>query len=69
MKILLFGRTGQVGWELQRALSVLGEVVAALSFLHDFGFSYGDLKPENVLLRMDGHVSITDFGLGKLSEQ
>lgn len=28
MKILLLGRTGQVGWELQRALSVLGEVVA-----------------------------------------
>lgn len=28
MKILLFGRGGQVGWELQRALSVLGEVVA-----------------------------------------
>ena len=28
MKILLLGRTGQVGWELQRALSVLGQVVA-----------------------------------------
>lgn len=28
MKILLLGRGGQVGWELQRALSVLGEVVA-----------------------------------------
>jgi dTDP-4-dehydrorhamnose reductase len=28
MKVLLFGRGGQVGWELQRALSVLGEVVA-----------------------------------------
>lgn len=28
MKILLFGRTGQVGWELQRSLSVLGPVVA-----------------------------------------
>lgn len=28
MKILLFGRNGQVGWELQRSLSVLGEVVA-----------------------------------------
>jgi dTDP-4-dehydrorhamnose reductase len=28
MKILLFGRSGQVGWELQRSLSVLGEVVA-----------------------------------------
>ncbi|MFC5498373.1 dTDP-4-dehydrorhamnose reductase [Caenimonas terrae] len=28
MKLLLLGRNGQVGWELQRSLSVLGEVVA-----------------------------------------
>ena len=28
MKILLFGRGGQVGWELQRSLAVLGQVVA-----------------------------------------
>ncbi len=28
MKILLLGKNGQVGWELQRALSVLGEVTA-----------------------------------------
>jgi len=28
MKILLFGCTGQVGWELQRSLAPLGEVVA-----------------------------------------
>jgi dTDP-4-dehydrorhamnose reductase len=28
MKILLFGRGGQVGWELQRSLSVLGQLVA-----------------------------------------
>jgi dTDP-4-dehydrorhamnose reductase len=28
MKILLIGKNGQVGWELQRSLSVLGEVVA-----------------------------------------
>lgn len=28
MKILLFGRDGQVGWELQRSLSVLGGVIA-----------------------------------------
>ncbi|MDP1655358.1 MAG: dTDP-4-dehydrorhamnose reductase [Hylemonella sp.] len=28
MKILLLGKSGQVGWELQRSLSVLGEVVA-----------------------------------------
>lgn len=28
MRILLFGRDGQVGWELQRSLAPLGEVVA-----------------------------------------
>ncbi len=28
MKLLLLGKNGQVGWELQRALSALGEVVA-----------------------------------------
>jgi dTDP-4-dehydrorhamnose reductase len=28
MKILLFGKGGQVGWELQRSLSALGELVA-----------------------------------------
>jgi len=28
MKILLLGKGGQVGWELQRSLSVLGELVA-----------------------------------------
>ena len=28
MKILLFGKNGQVGWELQRSLASLGEVIA-----------------------------------------
>ena len=28
MKILLFGKIGQVGWELQRSLAPLGELVA-----------------------------------------
>jgi dTDP-4-dehydrorhamnose reductase len=28
MKVLLFGKTGQLGWELQRTLQPLGEVVA-----------------------------------------
>ena len=28
MNILLFGKGGQVGWELQRSLAVLGNVTA-----------------------------------------
>jgi dTDP-4-dehydrorhamnose reductase len=31
MKILLLGKNGQVGWELQRALAPLGEVIALAS--------------------------------------
>lgn len=29
MKILLFGKEGQVGWELQRSLSIVGDIVAS----------------------------------------
>jgi dTDP-4-dehydrorhamnose reductase len=45
MKILLFGRGGQVGWQLQRSLSVLGEVVA-LGFdpAHNPGGLCGDFS-------------------------
>lgn len=35
MKILLFGKNGQVGWELQRSLASLGELVALDSASQD----------------------------------
>ncbi len=41
MKILLLGKNGQVGWELQRALAPLGEVVALGRA--DAGLLTGDL--------------------------
>ena len=36
MKILLFGKGGQVGWELQRSLAPLGELVAVGSHSDDY---------------------------------
>lgn len=36
MKILLFGKSGQVGWELQRSLAPLGEVIALDSNSADY---------------------------------
>jgi dTDP-4-dehydrorhamnose reductase len=36
MKILLFGKNGQVGWELQRSLAPLGELVALDARSNDY---------------------------------
>jgi dTDP-4-dehydrorhamnose reductase len=46
VKILLFGCNGQVGWELQRSLSVLGELVA-LDF-DSVGLSADFSRPESL---------------------
>ncbi|KAI3427715.1 Protein kinase domain-containing protein [Psidium guajava] len=44
------------------------EVVVALEYLHMLGIIYRDLKPENVLVRSDGHVMLTDFDLSLKSD-
>lgn len=43
MKILILGKNGQVGWELQRALQPLGEVTALDRSINEQGFC-GDIS-------------------------
>jgi protein-serine/threonine kinase len=37
------------------------EVLSALEYLHLMGIVYRDLKPENVFIKEDGHIMLTDF--------
>ncbi|XP_057464987.1 protein kinase PINOID-like [Actinidia eriantha] len=44
------------------------EVLVALEYLHMLGIIYRDLKPENVLVKSDGHIMLSDFDLSLCSD-
>jgi len=41
------------------------EILLGLEYLHSKDFIYRDIKPENILIDIEGHVKIADFGLAK----
>jgi novel protein kinase C epsilon type len=43
------------------------EVLLALEYFHQNGIIYRDLKLDNILLTLDGHVKVADYGLCKES--
>ncbi|OAY80570.1 Serine/threonine-protein kinase AGC1-7, partial [Ananas comosus] len=47
----------------QAARFYASEVLLALEYLHMLGVVYRDLKPENVLVREEGHIMLSDFDL------
>ena len=48
---------------VERVLDVLRQTASALAVAHDAGVVHRDVKPGNVLVRWDGTVKITDFGI------
>eukprot|EP00808_Paulinella_micropora_P030886 g70897.t1 len=64
----LFFHLKQKGcFDEKQARFYISEIALAIHCLHQKDIVYRDLKPENVLLDMDGHVRLTDFGLSKES--
>lgn len=42
------------------------EILIGLDYLHSKNVVYRDIKPENILIDIDGHIRIADFGLSKI---
>jgi serine/threonine protein kinase len=41
-------------------------MLEGLEYCHNLDIVYRDIKPENILIDIDGHVKIADFGLSKI---
>ena len=43
----------------------MAEILLAIEELHNWGIVFRDLKPDNVVLDVEGHAILTDFGLSR----
>ena len=50
---------------LQEACRSVGEIAAALDYIHSQGIIHRDIKSSNVLLDAEGHCYLSDFGIAR----
>jgi serine/threonine protein kinase len=67
-----FGRRLELPLELPAAVDLIGQVASALQYTHDHDVVHRDVKPGNILIRIepDGHwrMLLADFGVARGAE-
>lgn len=59
VEVIASGLTGR------QALSLLAQAASAVREIHSRGILHRDIKPANLMVRADGNIALTDFGIAK----
>jgi eukaryotic-like serine/threonine-protein kinase len=52
--------------EPSRSVAIIIQVLSALGFAHEIGIVHRDIKPSNIMVLLNGHVKIADFGIARI---
>jgi serine/threonine-protein kinase len=52
-------------FEIKDAINYLTPILSALSAAHALGIVHRDVKPENIMISLEGRVKVADFGLAR----
>lgn len=51
---------------LEEITRIMGELLDALEYSHNYGVVHRDIKPANIIIRPNGQVKVADFGIARI---